>query len=102
MEMSGGQNGINPSEMECGLSSKQRGGLKLLHLQSWNDVALIKLINDILSESNSLCVAWAAKNKLKGKSFWEVEEKKYRFSFVEAPFVLAQCTFQPFYTQAER
>lgn len=61
--------------------SKKNGGLGLLSIKPWNDAALIKMMDDILRGKNSIWAVWAAETKLRGESFWEIEEKNVDSSF---------------------
>nr|KAJ0195180.1 hypothetical protein LSAT_V11C700342460 [Lactuca sativa] len=52
------------------------GGLSLRNLRAWNKAILSKRIWMILSNCDSLWVKWININILKGRSFWDVEEKQ--------------------------
>ncbi|GJV47845.1 RNA-directed DNA polymerase, eukaryota, reverse transcriptase zinc-binding domain protein [Tanacetum coccineum] len=56
-------------------SPKCEGGLGLKQLGDWNEVLLCKLIWKIVGKKEGLWVKWVNLVKLKGKSFWAVEEE---------------------------
>ncbi|GKC05518.1 RNA-directed DNA polymerase, eukaryota, reverse transcriptase zinc-binding domain protein, partial [Tanacetum coccineum] len=51
------------------------GGLGIKHLGDWNEVLLSKQIWKIIAKKEGLWVKWVNLVKLKGKSFWVIEEE---------------------------
>ncbi|GJY92618.1 RNA-directed DNA polymerase, eukaryota, reverse transcriptase zinc-binding domain protein [Tanacetum coccineum] len=55
--------------------SKKEGGLGIKNLGDWNEVLLSKHIWKIFDNKEGLWVKWVNLVKLKGKSFWVIEEE---------------------------
>ncbi|GJT11650.1 RNA-directed DNA polymerase, eukaryota, reverse transcriptase zinc-binding domain protein [Tanacetum coccineum] len=55
---------------------KQKGGLGLKDLGVWNIAMIIKHLWHIVTDKESLWVKWINTEKLKGRSFWDIEEDK--------------------------
>ncbi|GJU04045.1 RNA-directed DNA polymerase, eukaryota, reverse transcriptase zinc-binding domain protein [Tanacetum coccineum] len=55
---------------------KDKGGLGLKNLQTWNYALLSKHVWNIATKKDSLWVKWVHSVKLRGKSFWEIKEEK--------------------------
>ncbi|GJU41837.1 RNA-directed DNA polymerase, eukaryota, reverse transcriptase zinc-binding domain protein, partial [Tanacetum coccineum] len=55
---------------------KDKGGLGLKNLQTWNYALLSKHVWNIAIKKDSLWVKWVHSVKLRGKSFWEIKEEK--------------------------
>ncbi|GKA59381.1 RNA-directed DNA polymerase, eukaryota, reverse transcriptase zinc-binding domain protein [Tanacetum coccineum] len=58
------------------LVPKDKGGLRLKNLQTWNYALLSKHVWNIATKKDSLWVKWVHSVKLRGKSFWEIKEEK--------------------------
>mgnify|MGYP001551795948 CR=1 FL=1 len=54
----------------------EHGGLGLRNLRAWNKAILSKRIWMIISNYDSLWVKWINSYVLKGRCFWDVEEKQ--------------------------
>ncbi|GJY72313.1 RNA-directed DNA polymerase, eukaryota, reverse transcriptase zinc-binding domain protein, partial [Tanacetum coccineum] len=55
---------------------KQKGGLGLKYLGVWNRAMIVKHLWHIVTDKESLWVKWINTEKLKGRSFWKIEEDK--------------------------
>ncbi|GJX03941.1 hypothetical protein Tco_0189857 [Tanacetum coccineum] len=54
---------------------KDRGGMGLKNLQTWNYALLAKHVWNIATKKDSLWVKWVHSVKLRGKSIWDVKEE---------------------------
>ncbi|GJS53317.1 RNA-directed DNA polymerase, eukaryota, reverse transcriptase zinc-binding domain protein [Tanacetum coccineum] len=54
---------------------KQEGGLGLKQLGDWNEVLLSKQVWKIIAKKDGVWVKWVNLVKLKGKSFWVIDEE---------------------------
>ena len=51
---------------------KDKGGLGIKHLGTWNKASMIKHIWNLLMDKDSLWVAWVNKHLIKNRSFWQI------------------------------
>ncbi|GKB15011.1 RNA-directed DNA polymerase, eukaryota, reverse transcriptase zinc-binding domain protein [Tanacetum coccineum] len=52
---------------------KEQGGLGLKNLGEWNEILLVKHLWNVATRKDTLWVKWIYEEKLKGKSFWEIQ-----------------------------